>query len=104
MIDQNILQQNIISALNLQALDDQKKIDLLDKMSEVIQKRLILRVLKEMDGENKKEFEKVLDSSPDKVADFLQKVFPGFPKMVEEEIAKLKQELIEQFGEKDLST
>ena len=67
-------------------------------MAEVVQKRLTLRMLDEMSEQNKKEFEKVLDSSPDKVSDFLQKVFPNFLELVQEEVIKLKEELVGRFN------
>lgn len=100
MINKQILEQNIITVLNLQALDDEKKIALIDKMAEVVQKRLTLRVLDEMSEQDKNEFEKILDSSPDNVSEFLQKVFPNFLEMVQEEVVRLKKELINRFKEK----
>ncbi len=99
MIDKKILQQNIILTLRLEALDDDKKIALLDKMTEVVQKRLTLKVIEQMTEEDKKEFEKLLAVSPDKVSDFLQKVFPNFIEIIQEEIIKLKQELTDEFKE-----
>ena len=98
MINKNILQQNIIQQLDLTALDDDKKIALIDKMSEVVQKRLTLRIIEEMQEENKKEFEKILDTTPEKVSEFLQKVFPNFLELVQEEVVRLKEELVEKFG------
>jgi len=97
MINKQILEQNIITALNLQALNDDKKIALIDKMAEVAQKRLTLRVIDQMSENDQAEFKKILDSSPDKVSDFLQKTFPNFLEMVQEEVVKLKEELIGRF-------
>ena len=101
MINKQILEQNIITALNLQALNDDKKIALIDKMAEVAQKRLTLRVIDQMSENDKAEFEKILDSSPDKVSDFLQKTFPNFLEMVQEEVVKLKEELIGRFKKEE---
>ena len=98
MAKKDILQQNIISALKLEALEDDKKIVLVDKMSEIVQGRLTLRVLEEMSENDRNEFEKILDSSPEGASDFLQKVFPDFLEIVEEEVVKLKQELIKKFN------
>lgn len=96
MINKQMLEQNIITGLNLQALDDDKKIALIDKMSEVVQKRLTLRLIDEMNENDKTEFEKILDSSPEKVSEFLQKIFPNFLDIMQEEIIKLKKELLEK--------
>lgn len=98
MLDKNILQKNIISELNLEMLDDEKKVALLDKMSEVIQKRLTLRVLEKLSDSDQDEFEKIMDKEPDKVSDFLQTKIPEFTEIIQEEIVKLKSEMIEKFG------
>lgn len=98
MINKQILEQNIITGLNLQALDDDKKIALIDKMSEVVQKRLTLRLIDQMSENDKTEFEKILDFSPENVSEFLQKIFPNFLEMVQEEVIKFKEELIKNFN------
>ena len=99
MIDQKTLESNIIAELGLGSLSDEQKVALLNKMSDVIQKRLTLRVLDEMSEGDKKEFEKILEAEAGstQTADFLQKVFPDFLQMVQEEIERLKKELITQF-------
>ncbi|MFH1610405.1 MAG: DUF5663 domain-containing protein [Patescibacteria group bacterium] len=98
MINKQVLQQNIIDELNLQALDDEKKMALIETMSDVVQKRLTLRLIEEMKDEHKDEFEKILDNGPEKVSEFLQKVFPNFLEMIQEEIVKLKEDLISKFN------
>jgi len=97
MLNKQILQQNIIDELNLQALNDDKKIALIEKMSEIVQKRLTLRLLDEMSLEDQGKFEAILDDSPEKASEFLQKVFPNFLEIAQEEVVKLKQELTEKF-------
>jgi len=97
MLDKKILQKNIISELNLEMLDDEKKVALLDKMSEVIQKRMTLKVLEKLSDSEQDEFEKIMDKEPDKVSDFLQTKIPEFTNMLQEEIIKLKSEMIEKF-------
>lgn len=98
MLNKNILQKNIIKELNLEMLDDGKKIALLDKMSEVIQKRMTLRVLEKLSETDQDEFEKIMDKEPDKVSDFLQSKIPEFTEIIQEEIIKLKSEMIDKFG------
>lgn len=99
MLDKKILQKNIISELNLEMLDDEKKVALLDKMSEVIQKRMTLKVLEKLSDSEQDEFEKIMDKEPDKVSDFLQTKIPEFTNMLQEEIVKLKAEMIDKFKE-----
>jgi hypothetical protein len=95
MSKQQLLNQNIITALGLEALDDAKKIALLDKMGDLVQKRLVLRLVEQMTEAEKNEFEKLseAESEPEKIAEFLQKCFPDFFAMAEEEVMRLKQEL-----------
>lgn len=97
MINKQVLQQNIIDELNLQALDDDKKIALVDKMSEVVQKRLTLRLLDEMSEEDQGKFEAILGGSSEKVSEFLHSIFPNFLEIIQEEVIKLKQDLITNF-------
>ncbi len=97
MINKQVLQQNIIDELNLQALDDDKKMALIENMSEVVQKRLTLRLIDQMEDSHKDEFEDILENDPEKVSDFLGKVFPNFLEIVQEEVVKLKEDLIAKF-------
>ena len=97
MLDDKILKQNIIKELNLEALDEDKKIALLDKMSEIVQKGLTLRIIEEMNDEQKDKFDKILDEDPEKLSSFLQEIFPNFLEMIQEEIIKLKKEMINDF-------
>jgi len=101
MIDKNILEKDIIPELGLEHLSKDKQIALLDEMSKVVQKRITLRVLEEMPEEEKDEFERFLDNSsePEQISDFLQKVIPNFFEIVQEEIVKLKSEMINEFSE-----
>ena len=96
MIDEAVLKQNIIEALHLEALDDDKKIALVEKMAEVVQKKITLRVLEELPEEKKNELEKLIDGSPKKVGDFLQGAMPNFSKVIQEEVVKFKKELVEK--------
>lgn len=103
MIKKEILKQNIISSLKLDNLDDEKKNALINKMSEVVQKRLSLKAIDYLSPEGKKEFNKLLDNSPEKVMDFLKRIYPNFLKIMQEEVLKLKSELISKFIENEIS-
>ena len=94
MINSNTLKQNIIKELGLEALADDKKAALLQQMAEIIQQKLTLRLMDKMTPEDKETFEKTMDTDPDKANEFIQKTFPDFLEIMQEEIIKLKQELI----------
>lgn len=95
MIDKKILQQNIITALNLKSLPDERKARLLTKMAELAEKRLLLRVLEEMKDEDADYFAKnVADKDEEAKAKFLQEKFPNFIEMMQEELVKAKNEVM----------
>ena len=94
MLNKQILQQNIIVLLGIEALSDEKKIALLDKMTELVQKRLLVRVLKELPEKDRSDLFAAVDTD-DKTA--MEKVLsgkvPNITEMIEEEIVKLKEEI-----------
>lgn len=94
MLNKQILQQNIIVLLGIEALSDEKKIALLDKMTELVQKRLLVRVLKELPEKDRSDLFAAVDTD-DKTA--MEKVLsgkvPNITEMIEEEIVKLKEEM-----------
>jgi hypothetical protein len=96
---EEILTKDILEEMGVDTLSEDKKIILIEKMSDIVQKRLTIRLVEEMGEEQKDDFEKIADS-PDKVADFLQESFPNFMGILQEEVAKVKKEMIEEFGEK----
>ncbi len=60
MIDQEILKQNIISALGIDSLPDEEKAALIDQMGELVEKRVVLRLMQELPKEAHEEFEKLM--------------------------------------------
>jgi len=94
---QDFLQKDLIAELGLQALPDSKKEEMVLRIGELIQQNVVLRIISEMPEGDKDEFEKVLgEDSSEKTMEFLQAKFPNLSQVVEEEIAKFKQEAISQ--------
>jgi hypothetical protein len=95
MFDQTILKQNIIKVLGLEDLPEKRKLALIEKMTEIIQKRLLIRITEELKEEDKDEFIKISETKDEKaLSDFLQTKIPNLDKIILEEIIKFKQELI----------
>lgn len=87
-------QQNIIRALGLEDLPDEKKLELIEQVSDVVEKRILLRVLESLSPEQRKELDGLLDAeSQQGVNEFMQKNAPQIPAWIEEEISHAKQEL-----------
>ena len=100
MNPQDLINQNIIGALGLQSLPVEKKQAVLNKMVELVQKRIMLRV---MDGLAKEEAEKMadLEKNPLQMLAFIAEKFPNFEQIVVEEVEKVKEEALkaaEQVG------
>lgn len=87
-------EQNIIRLLGIESLPDERKIALVEKITDLVQKRLLLRLLESMSEELRVEFEQLLDQADQPALQaFLQKNAPDFGAWVNEEVLKVKQEL-----------
>ena len=94
---QDFLRKDLIAELGLQALADDKKEEMVLRIGELIQQNVVLRIISEMPESDKDEFEKVLaEDNSEKTTEFLQAKFPNLNQVVEEEIAKFKQEAVSQ--------
>lgn len=94
------MEANIIEALGLESLPDEQKIKMVEMMSTIVQKRLMLRVMEQLSEPEKDAFEKVLGGKDADLAaaEFIKNKVSNFDEMVQEEIIKIKQEMIEKFG------
>lgn len=93
MLNNQNIQENIIKSLGLTNLPEERKILLLQKMTEVVEQRLTSRLMEAMDEEHQNTFAKIASQAPEKVEEFILTVFPNFLEIAQEEIDKLKQEL-----------
>ncbi|OIO48120.1 MAG: hypothetical protein AUJ32_01345 [Parcubacteria group bacterium CG1_02_40_82] len=93
----DILKKNIIVELGLQDLAENRKLDLLGKMGELIQKRVLLRAIKSLSVAEKEEFDKLLgkDNAQD-VFHFLILKVPNIDEITDEEVIAFKEEVIER--------
>ena len=94
MADQEILKQNIISSLGVGALADKERAALVDQMVELAEKRIVLRLMQELPKKAHKEFEKIKESDNQAKMEFLQQKFPNLAEIIQEEIVKVKKEVI----------
>lgn len=86
------LSQNIIAMLGLQDLPEEKRLALLEKMTDLIQKRLVLRLAETLTEADAKEAEKMANE-PEKMFAWMIDRVPNFQQMLKEEIKKVKDEL-----------
>jgi hypothetical protein len=99
MTEKNYLKENIISALGVESLSDEKKVSLIEKMAELTEKRIILRLMEELPAAAHQEFEKIEQEDDQKKIEFLQEKVPHLGEIIQEEVNKVKKEVLGQ-GEK----
>jgi succinate dehydrogenase flavin-adding protein (antitoxin of CptAB toxin-antitoxin module) len=94
-----VAQQNIIGILGIESLPDERKIAILEKATDLVQKRLMLRILDSLSEEQQEAFGKLLDSEDQEgVNRFLAENVPAFSDWIQEEVYRLKEELADLAG------
>jgi hypothetical protein len=95
----NLDQQSIINILGIQSLPDERKVEILEQASDLIQKRILVRVMESLDDSKRKEFETLLESPEQtKLDEFLATNVPDFTVWMMEEVNRLKQEMADLAG------
>jgi len=99
MAIKNVIEESIISALNMDELPLADKAALMDKIVEVVNKSVLLRIGQNLSDEDRKRFTQIVDSgSDDELNDFLNKYQPDFLDIVMEETARLKESMVEHLN------
>jgi hypothetical protein len=87
-------QQNIITILGIQNLPDEKKLAVVDKISELVQKRLLAKILGNLSDDDRGKFLSLLENpNQDELNKFLEVSVPDFPSLLEQEVNAVKLEL-----------
>ena len=95
MLDKKLLKQNIIESLGLSSLPEERQAALIEKLSELVEKRVTLRIIEGISEEDARYFaENVADKGDEEKGKFLMEKFPNFLEMVQEEIEKVKSEVL----------
>jgi hypothetical protein len=90
------LQQDILKELGISQLAPQRQEELLVAMTEVLLKRLTLRILEKLSDSQRKEFDVVCSyGNAEKIQAFFTQNVPGYEQMIQEEINSFKQEMKE---------
>lgn len=91
MSEQN---DNIIKSLGIETLPDEQKARILDQSNELIQQRLLLRLMEALPDEKRTQLNEVLASQDqDKLAGFISANAPNFSDWIIEEVNGLRSEL-----------
>ena len=92
MLDKKLLNQNIISALGLEKLADEKKMALLIKMSDLVEKRVLLSLLSGLNETDKKQLNQIDD--PDEMSSFLLSKGINLEEIIMQETQKVREEAL----------
>lgn len=99
MLNETQLQENIISLFGLQALPDKQKLAILKKMSDLVQKRIGLRILEKLNEVEQQAFIEASDiGNEEKIKNILDGKKIDMPALVSEETNKLKAEMMGVVG------
>lgn len=87
-------QQNIIAILGIQDLPEERKLTLLDKITTLVEKRLLVRIFDSLSPENQEKLGGLLDKDDQEGLNaFLEQYVPDLAGWLEEETNRLKGEL-----------
>jgi hypothetical protein len=95
MTNQNELQKTLIEELGLNDLPEDKKEQMLIKMTEVILKRVFLETMTRLSEEDREKYEKMIDegASLDRLEVFLRGKIQGYDDLTKEIIEKFEEEM-----------
>ena len=94
-LDKEMLEANLIKLLGLELLPLEEKTKILQQTSELVQKRLMVRLLQELTEKEQEEFLNLVNANGQdgKKEQFMSQHFPQINQMMDEEINKVKEEL-----------
>ncbi len=90
----DLLNLDLAKELGLDSLSPEKKKDLIDQMSDILESRINIEVLSILTEDDKREMDKLLASNGD-LPNFLRSKIPNFDIMVAETVANFKREILE---------
>lgn len=94
MLNWKLLDENIIALLGLESLSDEEKAEMITKMSELVQKRVLLRVMELLSNEDQNKMAQMEQGDPALLVAFVAEKVPNFDTIVKEEIVKIKEETL----------
>ncbi len=93
----NIVPKEILEEWGLSSLDEQKQIEIIDRIGRMLYQALLVRSLDILSDKEQTEFDLLLDedgTTPEHVLAFLNSKIPTFEQLVIEERHKLRDDLL----------
>ena len=93
-MEQDLNKENIIKILGIESMPDERKVQIVNQVTELVLKRLMIRILEVLDEAKQKEFAALLEKGEQQgIAGFIQTNVPNFPQWMNEELQKIKGDL-----------
>ncbi len=94
------IKENILQTLKLDNLPPAKQQEVLQRMTDIINERVMNRLWRELTPEQHKQLTPLLEAGNDQaISDFINKNFPNLTTLVSEEVEKYKQETTDLLSE-----
>lgn len=94
-----ISQKTLIQLLHLENVPEEEQMRILEKVSDIVLDKALVRLMNEMEEEEAKKLNELLDSgNQGDVAVFLYNKFPNINDIFDEEIEKIKEKLVQEYG------
>ena len=96
-MNKDLLQKNIISLLGLESLPEEKKIQLLGKLTDLVFKRTMVKVMESLPEGDQEKLAKIIDvGDSDKTNAFITEKVPNFEEIMNKEIMAVKEEMAKE--------
>lgn len=95
------LKADLFKVLNMEALAPEERVSLLESVGEVVNKRIIIRLMQKLSNEQKERLDLILAGQPkddSALGSFFKSEMPNFQQIINEETAVYKKELISAFN------
>ncbi|MFB6225767.1 MAG: DUF5663 domain-containing protein [Candidatus Paceibacteria bacterium] len=102
MDSQSLLQENIISILGIESLDDERKARILRKATDLVQERLFNKVIDKFSEKQRQEFIDAIDNQNQQKVNSLLEQIDDFEDMLRQEVLQVKQELKDKVSDLDI--
>lgn len=92
---QEEIKKSLLDELGLANLPQEKKEELVAKMTEVVLKRIFLKTMESLDEKGQEEYSQIVDAGgpPEKLEEFLDTKIKNYDQMVKDVLAQFREEM-----------
>ncbi len=97
------LKADLFAEIGLNTATPEQRVQFLESFNNVVQKRITMHLMRELDENQKDQLETAVsknENNPQAMMDYMMASIPNFNRIMEEEIAQFKKELIDRFKSK----